>query len=880
MTHPVQRRVTLKRSGLRRFAVLLLVLLLAEQGSPWLLGSGRLRRYVTAKLQATFGRPVEAGGFEIALFAPPRLEARYVTVGEDPRFGHEHLLRAERLSAGLRWRSLLRGRIEFDTLAFTRPSLNLVRNAAGEWNLAGWLPAPAEGAPAPAPGLLYRIEVDGGRINFKQGPEKHPFALVEVAGTVEQEAPGRWRVDLESQLMRSTVTVQEAGTIRVRGRIGGTPARLRPADLRLGWEDASLADVLRLVRGHDFGVRGRVSLDLTAKIDDAPPSSSPTVARPWLCAGVARLRGVHRWDLPPRPGDPALNLIFEAAWFPGESRVELARGVIEAPRSHLRLSGSVAWGSRGVADPKRQAPWLRVTSSGVALSDVFAWYRAFRPGVSDGVSLEGNAGLDIHLGGWAPRMEHGVVAAEGLQLRSPELPAPLAASRVVLRSERDALVLAPVTLGFGVSAPPSPAASAGRAGGTEPAVESEGIRVEGKAWPRRNRLELSVAGRLARAQDLLAAAAALGRPLFPEWSLEGEAGLNLLARGTLQPLVVRPAGFVELRRVSLRSNLLNVPLRLANARLQMGADRRELKIVVAQAFGASWAGSVWTRDAGPWEFSLSTPRLHLGEVERGLNPWRRASLLERLPFRDSDAPAAEPGILRTRVRGKINAAELLLPPLVFRRVAGQLALDGRSLRFDGRAQDFYGGGLRASVRAEIAAPPAYAVQSALDDVQLAALAETAAAWKGRVAGQASGTLTLRARGSTREELRGSLEGQGAFDLRRVALRAVDLREALRSGAARPGVGDFDSGSARLGLREGKLQVDLLELRDRLGGIRFRGEVVPPDRFELRAWTMPPRTGRAEGEPPPSASLTGDGGILLSGTLRSPVVQKPPAKPPR
>ena len=75
------------------------------------LQGGWLRRSLSAKLTATFGRPVEVARFKFTILGGPRLEADSVTVGEDPRFGDEYFLRADRLMASLRWAALLRGRI-------------------------------------------------------------------------------------------------------------------------------------------------------------------------------------------------------------------------------------------------------------------------------------------------------------------------------------------------------------------------------------------------------------------------------------------------------------------------------------------------------------------------------------------------------------------------------------------------------------------------------------------------------------------------------------------------------------------------------------------------------------------------------------------------
>src|SRR5438270_174301 len=73
-----------------------------------LVRTGRMHAYLTAHLERAFGRPVQVGSFGAHIFPRLQLYANEVTVGEDPAFGYEYFLRAEHLSAGLRWSGLLR----------------------------------------------------------------------------------------------------------------------------------------------------------------------------------------------------------------------------------------------------------------------------------------------------------------------------------------------------------------------------------------------------------------------------------------------------------------------------------------------------------------------------------------------------------------------------------------------------------------------------------------------------------------------------------------------------------------------------------------------------------------------------------------------------
>jgi len=76
------------------------ILLLASEGFSLLLRTAASRRYLTARLESSFGRPVEVRAFSFSLLDGPRIEAFDVSVAEDPRFGQEYFLRAEQLTAG------------------------------------------------------------------------------------------------------------------------------------------------------------------------------------------------------------------------------------------------------------------------------------------------------------------------------------------------------------------------------------------------------------------------------------------------------------------------------------------------------------------------------------------------------------------------------------------------------------------------------------------------------------------------------------------------------------------------------------------------------------------------------------------------------------
>jgi hypothetical protein len=855
-----------------RLILILALLFLAEFGMNFALQKqwwvmADLHRSLVARLESNFGRHVAVGNFQLNLLGVPRLEANFITVGEDPRFGHEFFLRAEQLTASLRWRSLLRGRIEFGTLALTRPSLNLVRLPTGQWNLEGWLPVPAPaipgGAAAPREGRLYRIEIDSGRVNFKRGPDKHPFAFVDVNGVVAQESPGMWRLDIEASVLRAGVVVQDAGLLRVSGRIGGTAARLRPADLRIEWEDASLADVLRLWRSQDYGVRGRISLDAVAQSGLAETEKPVEGFAPWKFQATARARGVHRWDLAPRPADPALNLILDATWKPEDAHLEFSRAELEAPASSLRATGFLTWASREGRRREEQDFRVRLTSTGIALNDLFAWYRAFRPGVGDAPVIDGNAALDMQLSGWPLRIDQGVLAADGAALRVRGALVAATAGRFLIRAEKDAFVLpqTAVTLATPVDTRRPPGV----------------LRVEGRLIPFfAPKFEFSLSGEVPRIAEVLTATSALGwSPAAAGWGVDGAASLKVRWEGGFAPFSARRTGTVELRNLAIRAPFLGQPVQVTGARLDLTPGSRRMTVASAQAFGARWSGQLEREDGSPeWKFALAADRLEISEIARWFAVDAGGGLLRRFSGAGGAAASALPA---AQARGRIDVAQLWLRPLELRRVRGTLEFDGRDavrLRLVDATADFYGGTAGGTLEVTGSREPQYLFKGRLERVNLAALTAAAPALAGRFAGTASGDLQLSARGTGWENLVRSLAGQGEIEVRAGEIRGLDLFTAVGQAAtpvppSRASRTVFRSASGSFAIEAGTVQVQSLSLSTPASELDVSGKVDFAQSLDLRVRESPHAVASAGQAVPP---VNGRGRqVRVRGTLAAPEI---------
>jgi hypothetical protein len=828
-----------------------------------------LKTRLTSHVEAAFGRPVEVGRYTFRAWGGPSLEAGPITVEEDPRFGREFFLRADSITMRLRWQSLLRGHIEFGALLLQHPSLNVVRNAAGEWNLGDWLPRPAQSSAPNTPvgrALPFhqtvrfrRIEVEDGRINFKRGDEKVPVAFTGVNGTVDAGAAGRWRLDLEATPWRAAALVQQAGSIHVSGFLAGTSSRLRPAQLDLSWAGASISDVLRLVSGDDHGIRGAFGLTLSARTHDEDEG--------WTAVARAELRQIHRWDLASRPDNPSVNFTAEADWRGGTSNIELNQLALEAPHSNAYAAGRLVW-NQGTKPGKAAASPVDVTVflSQIDLRDALAWLRAFHAGVADDVSVRGSVGVRATLSGWPPRVVGATLSSEGADLSAGGLRVPVHLGRIQISYDHGIASLLPTTLSLG--APIGPAAASFELSGVGPA------RAASQALP-----DWRAAGNAIQMRDLVATAAVLGWSVSRDWDLAGPFSCDLTWHGVRYPWLARPVGWIEVGApgadgdgASLRAPFLNQPIRQIHARADLKAAATNVTLAAAEAFGTHLAGSIDRAGLpGEWRFSLSAGRLEAAGLDRWLNPrWRESFLDRMLPFLNARIPAvAVPENLRAT--GHLNLDQFALAPLSLRAVKADLTITGRHIEVASAAGEFYGGSLGGSFSADLEAVPSYDASVDFSRVDLAALDAASPNLAGLFEGSASGEASFHAQGGNRADLITSLDCRGTASVANLELRSIDLSESLREAARRPGSSPFRQASGGFTCGNGAIQFQNLLLLGPAGRIDGTGSATFAGNLDLRLRLFPALPG-------PSESPASQASYSLTGPVAAPEVA--PIRSPR
>jgi hypothetical protein len=259
------------RGSLIVLLTLLLVFLLIAFLPP-LVNVSRFQKRIASNISTALGRPVHFDSVSLTMLPLPGFTLKTFVIDEDPAFGFEPVLRADEVQVTLRISSLWHPHVEFSKIAFTEPSVNLVRSPDGKWNIESLLlqASHLQAAPTsqrfagPARRFPY-IEATGARLNLKLDQEKTPVSLTDADFALWLPEPHQWHLRLEAHPTRTDTSPGDTGTLRAEGTLGGADVNAAslaqiPIDLHGDWRNAQLGGVGRLLLGRDPELRGDFSL--------------------------------------------------------------------------------------------------------------------------------------------------------------------------------------------------------------------------------------------------------------------------------------------------------------------------------------------------------------------------------------------------------------------------------------------------------------------------------------------------------------------------------------------------------------------------------------------------------------------------------------------
>ena len=780
-------------------------------------GVSQLKARITNSISRAVARPADVGSVQLR-FLPPGFDLQNVVIYEDPAFGAEPMLRAPEVTASVRLTSLLRGRLDISRLELTEPSLNLVRRADGRWNWEALLERTAHTPLAPTaklksearPGFPY-IEASSGRINFKAGTEKKPYALLNADFALWQESENEWGVRLMAEPLRTDMSLSDTGVLRMNGtwqRAGSL--RETPLQFSVEWDQVQLGQLTKLISGNDKGWRGEVRVD--AALNGIPAAMK-------VAADIS-ITDFHRYDIADSAG-----LRLAAHCNGSYSSVEaIMRGIMcDAPVGEGRITLSGNSGLPGVHSINLALKVEDVPAN--ALAQVAR--RAKKDLPADLIS--------------AGTVQGSFSVTEDVESGAAEFAGRGEIANVRLQSARTKVEFAAESIPFALTSgrgSPSVAKSLRRRDdgmaqiadalqvefGPFPAALGRPVPAQVRGWIGRSGYGMAIRGDGDIAHTLRLATL-LGLPAMKA-SVEGAAQIDLQVAGSWAGNVVgtqsgfslpEVTGAVQLRNVRAVVRGTKSPIEIAAAELTLLRDGVRVEKLNARAADARWTGSMTLpRGCGMAGACRVGFNLYSDDVSLSdLHEWLSAAPSERRWYQVLSAEkAAAPSFLESlRASGKVYVARLRLHNVVAERVSAALDLERGKLKVSDLRGDLLGGKHRGDWLVDFSGvTPVYSGSGTLSGISLEKMADAMNdQW---ISGTAGASYQIAESSADSAAFWQAAEGTIQFDVKDGVLPHIALagNEELR----------VMSWKGRAQLRGGEIQIEPGKLISPAGAYEMKG----------------------------------------------------------
>jgi AsmA protein len=134
---------------------------------------------IQSELEQHLGRTTTLGDMHLSIF-PPRFRVENPSIADDPHFSTgTPFVKAQELDVSVKLLPLLHKQVEIDTLTLQRPSVNLIKNAAGVWNFAS-LGHPSENTQQASPTPAQTPSGENKAPGAQQPSSQQQFSLGEL----------------------------------------------------------------------------------------------------------------------------------------------------------------------------------------------------------------------------------------------------------------------------------------------------------------------------------------------------------------------------------------------------------------------------------------------------------------------------------------------------------------------------------------------------------------------------------------------------------------------------------------------------------------------------------------------------------------------------
>jgi hypothetical protein len=756
----------LSRRGLVGLAALLLVLFLFRPGVR------QLRYRIASSIGSALGRKVGLDNVRIRLLPRPGFDLEGLVIYDDPSFSPEPMMRAQDVSAAIRFRSLLRGRLEIATLSATEPSINLVRNDHGRWNLASLLersahiPAAPTGKPASErrPAFPY-LEATHARINFKIGQAKKSWALTDADVALWQESENSWGARMTAQPVRTDFNLTDTGVVQLNATWErASTLSDTPVQVAVQWQKGQLGQITKLFSGRDRGWRGGVSFE--ANLSGTPKAL--------LVRSQLSIEDFRRYDI---MSSGSVRLSTACAGHYSTQNSTLTDLSCESPVNggFVRLDGNLGL----ITSPPSYD--LTLIAEKVPLPSLLQVLRHSKKGLPVDLAASGRVDGEVH----AVSRESGAAQLTG--------EGTVTGVRLLSNSGKDEITFGDVPLAVGNADEKPVKSGGGRSNqkdaepvnahlqiGPFPLAMGTSAPASAAGWLSASGYRFSLHGDT-EVKNLYRLANTVGLSGFRPVA-DGSARVDVSVSGVWQGFAAPEiVGIAQLRSVRTGMRGLNPPIEIASAILKVDPETVSLEKIAAQTGDTHWNGAIRApRRCAPegcvFQFDLGADELSSG----GLAEWFTPRPTKRPWYRilSSSEQQGKSPLLGIRARGRLGVTRLSLKEVDASQIVAQVDLDRGKIALTGlRGQVFQGTHQGDWVIDVSAMPPRYQAKGRLQNVSMALM--SAAMNDVWATGTADGELDLTTSGVTFSDLLAHAEGELQFTMRNGTLPRIELPDAAK-----------------------------------------------------------------------------------------------------
>lgn len=775
-----------KRRYIRNAAIALLLLLVAAWVVPSFFNAGRYRPLLRAALERSLHRKVTFGHIALHFFPHLGFTVDNVVIDEAPAFGAEPFVRVDRIDCDLRWRSLWHSHLDFGTLQLQHPSINIVRNSVGEWNIenlllqSGISKQSSGHASSARPPSNLAIDVENARLNFKVGQNKKPFAIVDTQAHLDFDyGSDRVSFRIAGDPVRTDLEFPTPGLVELDG--DWAPARAHGHTLRatLRTQGAMLYDWVPLLTGQNPEVYG--VMNATVHLSGS--------LRKIGFSGQARLTQLHRWEQLPASNDMPCHLRFRGQFDRDDERLLMSGLDLAFANSQVHVEGAVT----GVTTKPDLD--LVVAFERSQLQDLMRLgIRVMGKPVSWGVTGRLNGMIAIR-GPWGAQRYGGFLNAHKVRLDTASGAFPV--SPVDIRITHYGIRLSParVWLAPGVEV---------RAEGMMRHISSGRGKRHAAFHPT---YDLTLDSRAVNLEKLLHFGRALGLSGFKHLEVQGVGSFAFHVVGAAWPWTT-PSVTAEARIRSARLVIpgLSGPLNIPRAHVQVYGKQVVVNPLLAVMGTSVFSGWIMHQRGShePWNFSLKADKLSIDQDAQwfeGIGDQASKSFFARLADIGALISGHRPSFSlpdSLDVRGHLSTQLVTYRSLALRDFQASVDIHDRKIRLSQigfRADDGHGEG---SALVDLARNPALiSVRTSVEGASVQAIDSYLPPALTEVRGHYSAAGHFEARGLTHGQITRTLRGAATVRFENIDLGGFN---PIRILARRSGIAFLEDGPRPLLVR--------------------------------------------------------------------------------